>query len=241
MTAATAETGETGETPAGELRSRFVQYLCLKTDPLWRRLASGIREQGRAAFAEVIQRAAPAVTTAAYSTLGLKTSAELLLWWHCDTPELAQETLSRLLQTGLGQYCEVTHSLFGLTRPSIYTKRRTAQEQALDEPTRLRYLVVYPFSKTIEWYLMSREARQGLMNEHMRIGHEFTDVRQVLLYATGLDDQEFIVAYETDRLERHQQLVIDLRSAESRRYTLRDTPIFTAIHRPLAAALALLG
>jgi chlorite dismutase len=221
--------------------ARFVQYLCLRTDPLWRRLDAATREEGRREFVAVVEGAAPGVTTHAYSTLALKTSSELLLWWHADGPEVIQETLGQLLQTGLGRYCEVAHSLFGLTRPSVYTKRRSAQEQALDEPTRLRYLVVYPFSKTIEWYLMSREARQGLMNEHMRVGHEFADVRQVLLYATGLDDQEFIVAYETDRLERHQQLVIDLRSTEARRYTLRDTPIFTAIHRPLADALRLLG
>ena len=222
-------------------RPRFVQYLCLRTDPAWRRLAPEVRREGRDEFACVIADAAPGVTTHAYSTLGLKTSAELLLWWHADSPEVLQETLGRLLQTGFGSWCEVTHTLFGLTRPSVYTKRRSAQEQALDEPTRLRYLIVYPFTKTIEWYLMSRDARQGLMNEHMRVGHEFQDVRQVLLYTTGLDDQEFIVAYETDRLERHQQLVIDLRSTEARRYTLRDTPIFTAIHRPLAGALGLLG
>jgi chlorite dismutase len=88
---------------------------------------------------------------------------------------------------------------------------------------------------------MSREARQGMMNEHMRIGHEYEDVRQVLLYSTGLDDQEFIVAYETEDLPRFQSLVIDLRSTEARRYTLRDTPIFTAIHRPLREALSLIG
>ncbi|HEU4828529.1 MAG TPA: chlorite dismutase family protein [Gemmatimonadales bacterium] len=220
---------------------RFVQYLFLRTDPLWRRLPAAERDAGRNEFAAAIAKAAPRVTTHAYSTLGLKTGAELLLWWHADSAEVVQETLGALLQTGLGRYCEVAHSLFGLTRPSIYTKQRTAQEQALYEPDRLRYLVVYPFSKTIEWYLMSREARQGLMNEHMKVGHGFSDVRQVLLYTTGLDDQEFIVAYETDRLERHQQLVIDLRSTESRRYTLRDTPIFTAIHRPITDALGLLG
>ena len=229
----------TAAEPAAE--PRFVQYLCLKTDPLWRRLPPGEREAGRHEFAAVLAQVAPRVTTHAYSTLGLKTSAELLLWWHADAAEAVQEALSALLQTGLGHYCEVTHSLFGLTRPSVYTKQRTAQEQALLEPDRLRYLVVYPFSKTIEWYLMSRDARQGLMNEHMKVGHGFSDVRQVLLYTTGLDDQEFIVAYETDRLERHQQLVIDLRSTEARRYTLRDTPIFTAIHRPVTDALRLLG
>ena len=229
------------DSEAAAAAPRFVQYLCLRTDPLWRRLPAAERDAGRGEFAAVLQQASPRVTTHVYSTLGLKTSAELLLWWHAESPELVQETLSALLQTGFGRYCEVTHALFGLTRPSVYTKQRTAQEQALYEPDRLRYLVVYPFAKTIEWYLMSREARQGLMNEHMKVGHGFSDVRQVLLYTTGLDDQEFIVAYETDRLERHQQLVIDLRSTEARRYTLRDTPIFTAIYRPIADALRLLG
>jgi len=240
---ATVPTSEAAPQPAAsrESATSFVEYLFLAVDPLWRRLPASEREQGRAEFAEVLRAASPAVTSYAYSTLALKTNADLMLWWRAERPEIIQETLSALLLTGFGSYCRVAHTLFGLTRPSIYTKRRTAQEQALDEPTRLPYLIVYPFVKTIEWYLMSRDARQGLMNEHMRIGHEFTDVRQMLVYTTGLDDQEFIVAYETERLERHQELVIALRSAESRRYTLRDTPIFTAIHRPLDAALALNG
>ena len=221
--------------------SQFVQYLFLKVDPQWRRLDAATRAAGRAEFAEAVSTTGPAITTHAYSTLGLKTGAELMLWWKSANAVHVQDALASLLSTGLGRYCEIAHSLWGLTRPSLYTKRRTTQEQAVDEPTRLRYLIVYPFTKTIEWYLMSRDARQGMMNEHMRIGHEFDDVRQVLLYTTGLDDQEFIVAYETNHLERHQDLVIALRSTEARRYTLRDTPIFTAVHRPLADALALLG
>lgn len=230
---------ETGPAESPETTSQFVQYLFLKVDPLWRRLDEGARSRGREEFARVIQSAPPELTTFAYSTLGLKVGAELMLWWRTDSPETMQSTLSPLLQTGLGRYCEIAYSLWGLTRPSIYTRRRTTQEQALGEEQRMRYLVVYPFVKPIEWYLMSRDARQGMMNEHMRIGHEFDDVRQVLLYTTGLDDQEFIVAYETEQLERHQDLVIALRATEARRYTLRDTPIFTAVHRSLEDALSL--
>lgn len=221
--------------------SQFVQYLFLKVDPQWRRFDGPTRQRGREEFADVIGAAAPRIITEAYSTLGLKPGAELMLWWKTDDPAHAQDTLAALLGTGLGRYCELAHALWGLTRPSIYTKRRTVQEQAIEESTRLRYLIVYPFVKSMDWYLMSRDARQGMMNEHMRIGHEYHDVRQVLLYTTGLDDQEYIVAYEADRLERHQDLVIALRATEARRHTLRDTPIFTAVHRPLAEALALLG
>ena len=219
---------------------QFVQYLFLKVDPAWRRIARADRDTGRAEFAAALT-SDRSVTAYAYSTLGLKVGAELMLWWKADSPDAAQRLTGELLRTGLGRYCEIAQSLWGLTRPSLYTKKRTTQEHALDEPTRLRYLVVYPFVKTIDWYLMSREARQGMMNEHMRVGHEYEDVRQVLLYTTGLDDQEFIVAYETDRLERHQDLVIALRATEARRYTLRDAPIYTAIHHPLEDALALVG
>jgi chlorite dismutase len=223
-----------------EPHGQFVQYLLLRVDPAWRRLESATRDKGRRDFARVLADARD-VTWHAYSTLGLRNGAELMLWWRAATPDAAQRLTSALLQTGLGGYCEIADSLWGLTRPSLYTKKRTAQEHALDEPARLRYLVVYPFVKTIDWYLMSREARQGMMNEHMRVGHDFDDVRQVLLYSTGLADQEFVVAYETDRLDRHQDLVIALRSTEARRHTLRDTPIYTAIHYPVEDALALLG
>lgn len=222
-------------------RPQFVQFLCLKADPAWRRLSPAVRAEGRESFARVVAEAAPEITTYSYSTLGLKVSADLLLWHKCPSPDVLQELTSRLLQTGLGLYLEPTHLLYGYTRPSIYTRRPTSQEQAIDLEQRCRYLVVYPFSKTTDWYLLGKDVRQGMMNEHIRVGHEYADVRQVLLYATGLDDQEFVVAYETDDLVRFQSLVIDLRATEARRYTLRDTPIFTAIHRPLDEALALLG
>ena len=220
--------------------ARSIQFIFFKADPAWRRLPEEQRTRGRREFAQVISQT-PDTRTFAYSTLGLKVDADLMLWRIADSLDQLQEMLSRLLQTGLGNYLQTTHSLFGMTRPSQYTRRRTTQEQAIDEHERLRYLTVYPFSKTTEWYLMSAEARQGMMNEHMRVGHEYAQVRQVLLYATGLDDQEFVIAYETNNLYEYQGLLMALRSTEARRYTLKDQPIFTCIHRPLGEALELLG
>lgn len=219
---------------------RFVQYLTFKCDPVWRRLPSEERQRGRAEFARELERA-DGTTTFAYSTLGMKSDADLFLWRMNDAPDALQESLSRLLLTGLGRYLELTHSFVGLIGQSTYVRRQDSQEQAIFEKERQRYLIVYPFSKTIEWYLMSKEARQGMMNEHIRIGHEFPTVRQVLVYSTGLDDQEFIVSYETEDLAAFQQLVIALRDTEARRYTLRDTPIYTCVYRPVAETLALLG
>jgi chlorite dismutase len=226
---------------APQAQPLFVQYTGFRADPAWRRLPYAAREDGREALARAIEEAAPEIKTYPYSTVGLKTNCDLLLWRKGISPIGMQDLTSRLLQTGIGQYLEITHNLYGFTRPSSYTKRPTTQEQAIDLEDRQTYLIVYPFSKTIEWYLMSKEARQGMMNEHMRIGHEYEDVRQVLLYTTGIDDQEFIVAYETEDLPRFSALVVALRDTEARRYTLRDTPILTGIKRPLREALALIG
>lgn len=219
---------------------RFIQYLTFKADRAWRQLDEPTRRAGRTEFIDALTRRSD-ITTYAYSTLGLKQDADLLLWRAATTPDALQDSLSHLLLTGLGRYLDITHSFVGLIRPSDYVRRQTTQEQAIFEQERLRYFIVYPFVKTTEWYLMSREARQGMMNEHIRVGHEFPMVRQLLVYSTGLDDQEFVVAYETDDLDAFQSLVLALRTTEARRFTLRDTPILLCVYRPLAETLALLG
>ncbi len=130
-------------------------------------------------------------------------------------------------------------TLWGFTRPSQYARGRSAQEIDPLNGERQPYLVIYPFVKTREWYLMSREARQGMMNEHIRIGKQYPDICQLLLYSFGLQDQEFVVVYEMDDLLRFSQLVNDLRDSEVRRFTLRDTPVHTAIYHPPEETLAL--
>lgn len=134
---------------------------------------------------------------------------------------------------------EPKDSLWGFTRPSQYSKARSKQEIDPFSNERQPYLIIYPFSKTTEWYLMSREARQGMMNEHIRLGKQYEDISQLLLYSFGLQNQEFVVVYETDDLTRFSDLVNELRDTEARRYTLRDTPLHTAIYHPAEETLAL--
>ena len=129
-------------------------------------------------------------------------------------------------------FVEQKLSLWGLTRPSQYSKARSRQEIDPFNPQRKAYLVVYPFVKTTDWYLLGRETRQGVMNEHIRIGKQYEEISQLLLYSTGLQNQEFVVIYEMDDLTRFSELVTELRSTDGRPYTLRDTPLHTTIHHP---------
>lgn len=218
-----------------------LQILALRLNPAWRRLPSAERETDAAELARALAQGARRVATLAYSSVGIRSDMDLLLVRVASSLEELEETAASMLRSGMGRSLEVAHSFVGLIRPSRYVKKPVAQEQALISGDRGRYLIVYPFTKTHEWYQMSREARQGMMNEHIRVGHDFPQIRQLLAYSTGLDDQEFIVAYETDDLTAFQDLVTALRETEARRYTLRDQPILTAVHRSLDDAVAMLA
>ena len=221
----------------------FVQHLFLAVDPAWRRLPAVERECAPSEFRAVIESQA-SISTYAYVTSGLKARTDMLLWrTGPELDEIAAAT-SGLLKTRLGAYLTIPYSYIGLIRPSTYVRRQQPQEQAALQKDRGRYLVIYPFTKTHEWYQLGPASRQGMMNEHIKIGHEYPSIRQVLVHSTGLDDQEFVVAYEmenADELLAFQTLVMDLRATDGRPYTLRDTPVFTGVHRPLEEVLDLVA
>lgn len=138
------------------------------------------------------------------------------------------------------RYLQLTTTLWGYTRPSQYSKaQRSTQEIDPFAARRERYLVIYPFVKSAEWYLLPREERQRMMNEHIRIGKQYPAITQLLLYSFGLQDQEFVVVYEMAELPQFSLLVADLRASEGRPFTVRDTPLHTCIWHPAEETLAL--
>jgi chlorite dismutase len=220
--------------------ARFVHALALGVDPAWRRLPAKERCRGAEELAGALA-AGTEVTTFSYSTIGLEPGADFLLWSLAPSLDALEERAAGVLRSALGGWLTVRESFLGIIQPSQYVKKPTPQEQSLFSGERSRYLVVYPFTKTTDWYLQGREARQGIMNEHMRIGHDYPEIRQLLANSFGIDDMDFLVAYETDDLARFGELVRALRGTDSRRSTVRDTPLLVGIHRPFAEIATLLG
>ncbi len=218
----------------------FVHALALGLDPAWRRLASDERCQTADELVAAVRQESE-VRTHTYSMVGLQAGADLLLWSLGPSLDALEERSAAVLRSGMGGWMAVKESFLGVIQPSQYVKRPTPQEQSLFSGERSRYLVVYPFTKSAEWYLLDREERQGVMNEHMKVGHSYPEVRQLLANSFGLDDMDFLVAYETDDLPRFSELVRALRGTESRRSTARDTPILVGIHRPIEEITELLG
>jgi chlorite dismutase len=133
---------------------------------------------------------------------------------------------------------EIRDVLWGFTRQSQYTKTKSQQELDPFAAERQPYLIVYPFVKTADWYLKSQDERREMMMGHIKVGKQYKDITQLLLYSFGLQDQEFVVVYETHDLTRFMELVNELRKTEARRYTERDWPLHAGVHQPDLEALA---
>lgn len=227
-------------TPNEDQLHRTLNYYSLVSfkEPYWA-LSSGEREEFHKSWLNGLCAAAQKVDI----FQSTETEIDLILWCAltADSKEDPARFFERLALANnpYRHLIDLRDSLWGFTRPSQYSKARSKQEIDPFAETRKPYLIIYPFSKTTEWYLMSREARQGMMNEHIRIGKQYDDISQLLLYCFGLQNQEFVVVYETDDLARFSDLVNELRDTEARRYTLRDTPLHTAIYHPAQETLKL--
>jgi len=219
---------------------RYVHALALGLDSAWRRQSRDQRCRSAEEFCSAVN-AQSEVTTFTYSMVGLRAGVDVLLWGSSPSLEAIEEKAAAALRSGMGTWMVARHSFLGIIGLSQYVKRPTAQEQSLFSGDRSRYLVVYPFTKSTDWYLLGQEERQRVMNEHVKVGHRYQQVRQLLAYSFGVDDMDFLVAYETDDLPAFGELVRELRGTESRRSTVRDTPILTGIHRPIDEITRLLG
>jgi chlorite dismutase len=216
----------------------WIQAVGLGLDPAWRRAPTVSQAEDIAALLAAEAATTDAgVRTLTYSTIGIEPGVDILLFRLAPAVEALETAGARLARSGLGRWLRVRHSLLGLIGPSQYVRKPSDQARSVLDGEPAGYLVVYPFTKSSDWYLQSRESRQAIMNEHMRVGHRYPTVRQLLAYSFGLDDQDFVVAYDTDDLAAFGDLVRELRGTESRRSTIRDTPLLLGVHRPLPEIL----
>ena len=193
----------------------------------------------------LIERSAEKMITRTYSTVGTRRDTDFLVWQVADELPPITNWHTDLLRPPLASALERPHSYLSMTMRSIYSNplhEGTGKRDRLrDDGDTADYLFVYPMVKTREWYKLPAEERQRIMGEHIAIGHAFHDIKINTTYSYGLDDQEFVVAFEGDEPGRFLALVRDLRESESSSYTERDTPMFTCRRLEPAALLLEIG
>jgi chlorite dismutase len=225
---------------------QYIRYAFYKTQSSWRHLTPDAREAARGELLGALEPFAERLPVLrAFSTLGTRADADFLLWIVSERLEDFQELQAAVFRSSMGAHLETSFSYLAMTKRSQYVDRHEHADsegrRTRIRPTGRKYLFVYPMVKKRPWYRLSLEERQKSMDEHIRVGHEFPRVKINTSYSFGLDDQEFVVAFETDYPADFLDLVEKLRGGEASAYTERETPIFTCVAGSVAEVLELLG
>ena len=231
-------------TPKPKQPRQLVRFTFYKLDPQWQLLPAEKRQQGKQELLSIFEEYAQEALMRSYGLYGLRSDCDLMLWQATYSTDDLQSVSSKIRRSVMGPYLRETHAFLSMTKRSVYigkNARGAHDPRLVITPEDKKYLFVYPFVKTRAWYALPMEDRKRMMNEHIRVGLTFPSVSLNTTYSYGLDDQEFVVAFETDVVSDFLDLVQQLRETEASKYTLRDTPMFTCVAQPLHEILEAIG
>lgn len=220
--------------------NELYRYITLAVTPEWRRLPESERAAHKRELAEIVERSGTRVH--AYSLVGTRSDAELLLWIVADDLEQIRDLETRLAGSALWAWSTRPYGWLAARRRSPYLgdHAHAGGEHARGEAGPVgdkAYVVIYPMVKQRRWYGLPHEERSRIMGKHFEVGHRYPDIRIHTGYSFGIDDQEFVVAFEVDDVRRFLALVADLRETEASAYTERETPILVGAAMRLDEAL----
>ena len=218
---------------------KFFTFTFYKVDPKWRWLNEMGKDEASREFLELLNAARKRMKIRTYSTIGLRHESEFMIWTMSPSLENIQILASKIYTTILGKYIEPTSTYLSLTRKSFYSNQVKLGFETEEEP--LQYAVVYPFIKSRDWYLLPFEKRKEMMEEHIRVGRKYPEIRLNTTYSFGVDDQDFMLAFETDNLSKFQSLIIDLRETQVSKYIIKDTPMIPCVLKNIEEIIKGLG
>ncbi|MFX0539921.1 hydrogen peroxide-dependent heme synthase [Ornithinimicrobium sp. Y1847] len=177
----------------------------------------------RALFAELEGKGL--VVRGLYDVAGLRADADLLIWWYAEDVELVQTAYQRFRQTHLGRHLEPVWSNVGLHRPAEFNRGHVPAFLSGEEPR--KFICVYPFVRSYEWYLLDPAERGRMLREHGLAAKDYKDVLANTISSFALGDYEWLLAFEADELHRIVDLMRDLRATDARTHVREEVPFFT--------------
>jgi chlorite dismutase len=214
---------------------QIVNFSFFQLDASWRRLPRAEREDHRREFTTLLTQwdGRDCMRVLTYSTVGTRADCDLMLWRICYSLDDLQQMTSDLFTSGLGPYLRTSHSYLGMTKRSQYRiaqeNQRVYDARGTQTPGGCKYLFVYPFVRTRDWYKLPVEERQRMVNENISVGRDFPHLRLHVAYSFGMDDQEFVMAFETDHMDRFLDFAQELRETDSHAFVEREVPVFTCL------------
>ena len=245
----TAGTGETARRPKARELNELIRYTMWSVfrlsdqagrDGAWSAGPGHRRDAVAAEVTELIEQEAGkgVVTRGCYDLQGMRADADYMFWWTSPSSDDLQEVYARFRATRLGRISEPVWSAMAVHRPAEFNKSHIPAFLADEEPG--DYICVYPFVRTLEWYLLGEEERRALLTEHGMMAREYPDVRANTVACFALNDYEWMLAFEAAELHRIVDLMRHLRGAQARLYTRVEIPFYTGRRKPVSELLAAL-
>ena len=234
------------DAPEKKVQRQYVNFAFYKLDPAFRRLPKEERDAAKKEFLDLLEDfdSDSNVIFLSYSMVGIRSEVDIMFWRISYEMEAFTSMSTRMYQTKFGQYLMQVNSYFSQTKRSMYQDMfnpEHEEDRTHIIPGKAKYLFIYPFVKTRDWYLLTQFTRQGIMDEHIYVGNKFPSVKLNTTYSFGIDDQEFVVAFETDEPGDFVDLVMELRETQGSKYVENDIPIYTCIAMSLEDTINSLG
>lgn len=216
----------------------FFNFSFFKVDPKWRWMADLAKEESAREVENVIKNSGIKFRT--YSNLGLRDDADFLFWFAARTIDEIQGAIERLYSTVFGKYIIPSRTYLSCTRPSIYVKDGK-QLGFLSSNDAKKHVIVYPFTKTREWYLLPKDQRQEIMDEHIEVSKRYPQIVLNTTYSFGVHDEDFMLAFEMDDVRDFQDLIMDLRETRVSKYVKSDIPMIVCVKKDIISLIRSLG
>jgi len=216
----------------------YFNFSFFKVDPKWRWMADLAKEESAKEVENIINNSG--IMFRSYSNLGLRDDTDFLFWFAAKTIEEIQIVIEKLYKTVFGKYIIPSKTYLSCTRPSLYVQEQKAHGFLTgDEPK--KHVIVYPFTKTREWYHLDKEKRQEIMDEHIGISKKYPQVVLNTTYSFGIHDEDFMLAFEVDDIRDFQNLIMELRESEVSKYVQNDIPMIVSVKKDIIPLIISLG
>ena len=216
----------------------YFNFSFFKIDPKWRWMADLAKEESAKEVENVIKNSN--IMFRCYSNLGLRDDTDFLFWFAAKTVDEIQIVMEKIFKTVFGKYIIPSRTYLSCTRPSLYVQEQKPHGFVTgNEPK--KHVIVYPFTKTREWYLLPKEKRQEIMDEHIEISKKYPQVVLNTTYSFGIHDEDFMLAFEMDNIRDFQDLIMELRESQVSTFVKNDIPMIVCVKKDIVPLIFSLG
>ncbi len=216
----------------------YFNFSFFKIDPKWRWMADLAKEESAKEVENVIKNSN--ILFRCYSNLGLRDDADFLFWFAAKTVDEIQTVIEKIFKTVFGKYIIPSRTYLSCTRPSLYVQEQKPHGFVTGNNPK-KHVIVYPFTKTREWYLLPKEKRQEIMDEHIEISKKYPQVVLNTTYSFGIHDEDFMLAFEMDNIRDFQDLIMELRESQVSTFVKNDIPMIVCVKKDIVPLIFSLG